>query len=59
MTMMIGPLLMYTAWAGMRPVAVDLANVVQTTGDLDELARWLDTAVTADSLDAFRATVGR
>jgi hypothetical protein len=37
------------------PLPADLVNTIQATTDLDKLTRWFDTAVTAPSLDAFRA----
>jgi hypothetical protein len=39
------------------PVPADLAAMVAASNDLDELSRWLDHAVTADNLDAFRAAL--
>lgn len=40
-------------------VPPDLADAVMQLTDLDELSRWFDASVTCDSLDAFRAAVGR
>jgi hypothetical protein len=40
------------------PVPSDLAEQVAAQSDLGVLARWFDAAVTADSLAAFRATIG-
>jgi hypothetical protein len=36
---------------------VDLVETIHTLTDLDELTRWLDTAVTAQTLESFRAAV--
>ena len=38
-------------------VPPDLAQAVQQTTDLDQLARWFDAALDAPSLDVFRAVV--
>jgi hypothetical protein len=39
------------------PVPDDLAAAIETVADSEELARWLDIALTAVSLDAFRAAI--
>ena len=41
------------------PVPDDLAAAIETVADSEELARWLDIALTAVSLDAFRAAIQR
>jgi hypothetical protein len=41
------------------PVPPDLAEAVARLTNLDELSRWFDAALTADSLDAFRLAIGR
>jgi hypothetical protein len=38
-------------------VPPDITQAVQQTTDLDTLARWFDAALTASSLDAFRAVI--
>jgi hypothetical protein len=40
-------------------VPADLAAAIAELDDSDELVRWLDEAVTAPSLDAFRSSIGR
>jgi hypothetical protein len=39
------------------PVPDDVTAAIQAASDLDVLGRWLDIAVRADSLDAFRAAI--
>jgi hypothetical protein len=41
------------------PVPADLAKVIAELYDHDQLTRWFDALVAADSLDAFRAAVGQ
>jgi hypothetical protein len=41
------------------PVPADLAAAVAALNDLGELSRWFDATLTNDTLDAFRAEVGR
>ena len=40
-----------------KKVPTKLSAAIAALNDADELARWLDAAVTADSLDEFRAAV--
>lgn len=40
-------------------IPADLATAIENNSDADELCRWLTFAVTADSLDTFRAAVQR
>jgi hypothetical protein len=40
------------------PVPSDLAEQVAAQSDLGILARWFNAAITADSLAAFRTTIG-
>jgi hypothetical protein len=37
----------------------ELTTAIEGMSDADELARWIDLAATVDSLQAFRAAIGR
>ena len=40
-----------------KRVPAKLAAAIEGLNDLDELSRWFDLSLTADSLEAFRAAV--